>query len=712
MFAAPAPLIAFRFTRPLALDRLDSFLAAERGRFLPWVPVLMAAGSAWYFALPAEPDQRFGLLLIPLIAAAILLRRQPVPCGVAIALAAMLAGFSAGSLATLRQAAPEPMPSRAVVLQAKVGLVEILPDKIRLTLDAPIWAEHPAPLAQSVRVTLRADDKATPQAGDVVRLRAMLRPPAAPAYPGAWDLQRDAFYAGRGGGGWALGHVEIVQSAQPSGLARLRQGLAARFMAGLPGVDGTIAATLFTGLASAIPPTDRAAFRDSGLAHLLAVAGLHIGAVMGAVFFALRAGLAWSERASLRLPCRQIAAGGALAVGFAYLLLTGAHVPIQRSFAMAVLVTLGVFAGRRAMSLRGLSFAAIAILLVTPEQVVGVSFQMSFAAVLALIAGFEASRPWLLRLRRARHGRVLAYAAGLSLTSLLAGAASAPFGAYHFGQIQLYFVLANLVAVPITAVFVMPLGLVALALMPLGLEQIALWPMGWGIAAILAIGRFVSSLPEATIAVRQMPGWGLGCVALGIAWIGIWRSRVRLVGLAPLALGLLSVVLATPPDLLVDGDGRLVGLRGPAGVALQTSPGAQHFVENGWLQAWGARAAIPGCADQACLLAPREAGPAVLLVRGQGQGDCTKAVLVITLGAARAPCPGLPTIDRAQLMHDGALAIRLADTGPIIVSDRDWRGARPWMPPTGPRSTLQRPVPRSTLPPALTEELRPEAPAS
>ena len=709
MFAAPASLIGLHLHRPAWLDRFDAFLAAERGRFLPWVPVLMASGSAWYFALPAEPDPRLALLLIPLIAAAILLRRQPVPCGVAIALAAMLAGFSAGSLATLRQAAPEAMPGAAVMLQAKVGLVEILPDKTRLTLDAASWAGHPAPLARSVRVTLRADDQATPRAGDVVRVRAMLRPPAPPAYPGAWDLQRDAFYAGRGGGGWALGHVEIVQSAQPSGLARLRQGLAARFMAGLPGVDGTIAATLFTGLASAIPPTDRAAFRDSGLAHLLAVAGLHIGAVMGAVFIALRAGLALSERASLRLPCRQIAAGGALAVGFAYLLLTGAHVPIQRSFAMAVLVTLGLFAGRRAMSLRGLSFAAMAIILLAPEQVVGVSFQMSFAAVLALIAGFEAARPWLLRLRRARHGKMLAYAAALSLTSLLAGAASAPFGAYHFGQVQLYFVLANLVAVPIMAVFVMPLGLLALALMPFGLEPMALWPMGWGIAAILEIGRFVSALPEATIAVRQMPGWGLGCTALGIAWLGIWRSPVRLVGLAPLALGLLSVALARPPDLLVDADGRLVGLRGPAGVALETSAGAPHFVEAAWLQTWGVRAAIPGCTDQACLLAPRAGGPAALLVRGQGQGGghCAQAVLVIALGAARAPCPGLPTIDRTELMHGGALAIRLADTGPIIVSDHDWRGARPWMPPA-----MRHTAPRSTLPPAAIEELPPEAAAS
>ena len=115
---------------------------------------------------------------------------------------------------------------------------------------------------------------------------------------------------------------------------------------------------------------------------------------------AARLGLAASEHAALRWPCKQIAAAAALLAGAGYVLITGMHIPVLRSFAMACLVTLGVATGRRAFSLRGLALAAMVLVLASPEEVVGVSFQMSFAAVLALIAGYEALRPALARLYR------------------------------------------------------------------------------------------------------------------------------------------------------------------------------------------------------------------------------------------------------------------------------------------------------------------------
>jgi competence protein ComEC len=186
------------------------------------------------------------------------------------------------------------------------------------------------------------------------------------------------------------------------------------------------------------------------------------------------------------------------------------HVPIMRSFAMASLMVLGLVLGRRAISIRGLALAAIALLLLAPDEVEGVSFQISFAAVLALIAGYEALRPALARLHG--HGgffrRFLGTLAALALTSLLAGTASLPFGAYHFGRIQLYYGVANMAAVPLTAMWVMPWGPAALALMPFGLEHLALVPMGWGIDGLLWIGRTVSSWPAATVGVPHAPGWG------------------------------------------------------------------------------------------------------------------------------------------------------------------------------------------------------------
>ena len=434
-----------------------------------------------------------------------------------------------------------------------------------------------------------------------MRLRALLRPPSPPAYPGGWDLQRDAFFTGLGGYGFALGHSQtggrrlaLRFRAPPSGAARhdrpADRGGAAADRAG-------IAATLLTGNASDIPAADHQAFRDSGLAHLLAVAGLHIGIVMGLIMALVRTSLAASERAALFWPIKEIAAVAALAAGGAYMLLTGMHVPIMRSFAMACLFTLALLAGRRAVSLRGLALAAVALMLIEPAQVPGVSFQMSFSAVLALIAGYEALRPHLHRLcgQAAAAAASRCMSAALALTSLLAGIASAPFGAYHFGRVQLYFIPSNMVAVPLTAFWVMPAGLIALALMPLHLEALALVPMGWGIEAILWVARTASSWPDATLPAPPIPTGASSCSASAWRGWGCGAAAVRLAGIALIALGLVSPALYRPPDMLVSADASLIALRTPSRIYVEAGPGAAAFTLDAWTQFWALpEAAMPG----------------------------------------------------------------------------------------------------------------------
>ena len=500
-------------------------------------------------------------------------------------------------------------------------------------------------------------------------------------------MQRDAFFNGLGGSGIALNVVERLsqpgQSSLQRGIANLRQRVAGRIMAGLPGVEGAVAATMLTGLGTAIPNDDRAAFRDSGLSHLLAVAGLHIGIVMGLVMGVTRFSLALSERAALRWPCKQIAAAAALAVGLGYVLLTGMHVPVLRSFAMASLVTLGIVSGRRAISMRGLALAAMLLTLYAPEQVVGVSFQMSFAAVLALIAGYEALSPILARLREWRTTRHIAV---LVLTSLLAGVAAAPFGAYYFGHVQAYFILANLVAVPLTAAVVMPAGLLSLALMPIGLERLALVPMGRAIDVVLWVARYVAALPAAAVSVPHMPAWGLALVGLGLAWLGLWQSRLRLAGLAIIAAGLPAGLASPPADMLVSSDARQIAWRSPA--FLQTRPGNSRFVLDAWSQYWAEPLAAPfpedgapgpiRCDVDGCRI--EQAGAAILIARSQRPMECNAVAVVVSAEPSRDVCPALPRIDRFAVWRNGAYAVWLHDGTADVLSDRAYRGDRPWVP--------------------------------
>ncbi len=430
--------------------------AAERGRFGLWLPVFMGGGVVLYFSLRAEPAAWAGVAVaMPAVAGAVLARWRPVLQGGLMAVAAGAIGFASCQLATARALPVEPLPSKGVTVSAVVRGVETLPAGRRIMLEQVRILDSGRALARTVRVKLKTDDTNEIETGDTVRLRVLIRAPNSPAYPGGWDLQRDAYFSGLGGYGMALGPAEVTAHTPPLGAGAwirwLRDTVQHRILAVLPGAEGGIAATLLTGITVGIPEADRAAFRDFGLAHLLAVAGLHIGIVMGLMLGFSRMALALSERASLFWPCKQIAALVALACGGFYMVMTGMHLPILRSFAMACLFTLAVLAGRRAISVRGLALAGVAIMAIEPWEVVGVSFQMSFSAVLALIAGYEAMRPWLLRLKTApvwgegTWGRRLAlHVAALALTSLLAGTASAPYGAYHFGRVQVYFVISNM----------------------------------------------------------------------------------------------------------------------------------------------------------------------------------------------------------------------------------------------------------------------------
>jgi competence protein ComEC len=353
----PPPSVPAITTAPVAAEPgpatrwLHGLAEAERQRFAPWLAVALEAGVLLYFALPTEPPARAAWIAPPLVLLAALVGTRRPAAGWALGLAAAAAlGFAAAIWHAGRQPAPLDLPRGAVVVSGRVAEVDILPEGRRVTLSRPRLDNGEPPLARHLRVRLRNEDPARPVPGDVLSVRALVRPPVSPAYPGAWDFQRAAFFSGLGGSGFAIGRATVEPTAEQGvPLARLRAAIESRATAALPGAAGAIAAALLTGGQSAIPAADLAAMRDSGLAHLLSVSGLHIAIVMGVSFAVLRFALAAVPPLALRVPGKPVAAVGALGVGAFYMLLTGAGVPMQRSFAMAALrrcASLLVFAGR------------------------------------------------------------------------------------------------------------------------------------------------------------------------------------------------------------------------------------------------------------------------------------------------------------------------------------------------------------------------------
>ena len=695
-------LVAWRGSRPSRdVGRgigawLMATLVAERDRWPLWAPVGVATGIGIYFALSFEPPLAFGLALAGAVASvAAVGPRASRP--LALAAFTLALGFAVAQLRTAWVAAPileraigpTWVSGRVVANRANGGGRRLLLERVRIQgLDR---AATPA------RVRLRAGAAATAIApGQWVRLRAKLRPPPEPAVPGAYDFARRAYFERLGGVGFAFGAVTPIAAPAGAGktgwataLARFRDRVTARLRDGLPGQAGAVAAALLTGERGAIGEPVLAAMRDAGLAHLLAISGLHMGLVAVILFAATRLILALVEPLALRYPTKKWAAAVALVGTLGYLLLAGAPVPTQRAFVMSAIVILAIIVDRQGVSMRTVAWAALALLLTGPESLLGASFQLSFAAVIGLVAAFEGLRERLPRWRLAHGlgGRVLIYAAGVALTTIVATLATAPFAIQNFDRVAAYGLAANLIAVPIAAHWIMPWGLAALALMPFGLEHWALTPMGWGIDAIIAVAERVASWPGAVRYSPAMPVAGVILAAAGGLWLCLWRRRWRWLGLPLFVAGLVLPLATRQPDLWLDRDGKLFGLRQGADAVAVSRPRTARFAADIWrrrngvaaLSAWPEGIDGLACDPSGCIWTRVDA--TVALVRDPRAlfEDCRQADIVVALVPVRVRCPSAAmVVDRFDLWRKGAHALYIEPGGARLVTVADSRGDRPW----------------------------------
>ncbi|HSF94963.1 MAG TPA: ComEC/Rec2 family competence protein [Thermohalobaculum sp.] len=687
--------------------------AQEARRAILWLPVLMGAGIWLYFALDAEPDPLWcaPALMPALLAATGLARRAGwVALAGTLALAALGVGFSLAVLAAHRVDAPILSGPVEETIEGRVReLSKAASGAPRLLLDrVVIYGLDPAETPAHARVTLLAADHDTaPRPGTRVRVFARLLPPGEPVEPGAFDFRLRAYFEGLGAVGYARGAALTVSVGEPSGpvdaffiwLEERRARLSDAIARALPGRQGAFAAAIITGDRSGIAEADAEALRISNLAHLLAISGLHMGLLTGLVFAALRLVLAVGPVSGAS--ARKAAAVGALAAGLGYLLLSGATVATQRAFVMMAVAFTAVLLDRPAITLRGLALAAAVVLAVRPVSLMDVGFQMSFAATAALVAGWEEVRRRRM-LRRAEEGdaaprrgnrvlRVLGlYLAGLVFTSLIAGAATAPYAAYHFNRVAPYGLPANLAAVPLMGLVIAPSAVASGVLAPFGLAAPALWAMGQGIDGVLEVAHAIAALPGAIHPVPVAAGPVLPMMTLGGLWLFLWRGRWRLAGLAAIA-GALLLWAGAPdrPEVLIAPGGKLVGVMGPEGRVLDHGR-AQSFAAETWLRRDGDAADQKTAAARAGTTRGKGWSSAVLpngwrleVVHSKSvnpsriAGLCRpRTLLVMRYGPPHdGPCVYLGATDLARL---GAVAIRAGREGPRIEGARDPGRHRLW----------------------------------
>lgn len=677
---------------------VESWFAAERHQLVIFAPAALGAGIAAWFVLPSPPYW-LAVVLLGIAAAAFgllaggLTRAVAISGGLLLALGVILAWHRAESVR-----APVLGDRTVSFVTGTVLAVEPQPARGRTRLLVADSAELGE--GMTARIGLRGDLPAGVAPGAVVRVRASLTPPPGPNIPGGYHFARRAWFDGIGAVGYALSGVEIVRAAPPlSGAAArfsaFRARLTKRLQDGVGGRPGGLAAALVTGDRGGVEDDVTTAMRDSGLAHLISISGLHIAVIVGGVLWLTRRGLALSPRLALNFNIKTIAAVVAALAGIAYTLVAGAEVPTIRSCIAVLIALVGLIVGREAITLRMVAAGAFLILVVRPEYLLGPSFQLSFAAVTAIVALYQSPLGRRFSVPDRTRGwadRMLRGGAALLATGLVAELALGPIALFHFNQMGLYGMAANLLAIPLTSFVILPLLFIAVVADTLGLGAPLFWLLGQAIGALIALAEATAAVPGSVARLPSMSGGAFGAIILGGLWLCVWQTRRRWIGLAPVAVGLVAMLLAQPPDIIVDSAGRHMAIVGERGIAL-LRPRAGDYVRSMWQDAAGEEASDDidslddaRCTDDSCtarldrggrswtILATRST---TFIDRTAMQPACTAADIVVSDRRLPYWCaPRWLRLDRPKLAETGAVSIWLgAQTLRTVTADD---GDHPW----------------------------------
>ncbi|MBK8082914.1 MAG: ComEC/Rec2 family competence protein [Devosia sp.] len=685
---APAPVLqrrgtTFRFGLAEALAG-----ALEERRLFILLPFIAIVGLITSLVLPDSPD----LVMLASIAGALLLillfaARSPLLLVRAtLVAAAFWGGFTL--LAVHGALFGTPMLARPAYGVYDMRIDEVLSradDGTRVIVSSirPVAEARALPVRRA-RLVISTEDHLAP--GDVVRSPVRFYEVPGPVVPNGFDTQFHAYFDGIGAYGASTGVVERLASGEQSDPRRIvdavRGGIASRIDAVLSQPAAGIARALITGDQSEVGELARENMATAGLAHVLSVSGLHLTMVAMLVMAALRSCLAiWSSLDRI-VSTKRLAAAGAIVAALAYFSISGGNVAAQRATIMILLILGAVLFGRRALTMRNVAIAALAVITTDPASVFRPSFQLSFAAVVALIGAWE-----MLGRQQGRDmsiaRRVLGYLGGIVATSFVAGAATLLFSIYHFQQTSPLSILGNLFSLPLIGFVTMPAALVATLAMPLGLEAWPLAVMGWSIERMLDVSVVIAAWSSAISLSPLLTPVALCLGLLAIAWFAFLTSWHRLLGPALLPLAIIVMALDGPPDVLVADTTQAVAVRGDEGLGLVMGRGSSFAVDV-WRETYSEKleeSPLLTCDSVGCF-GRSPAGFTVAIVKDPAgfYEDCPLVDLVISRRVAPGDCDAGVVLDAPALAKGGVHWLRWHaerqrfDVRPAIVATtRPWR---------------------------------------
>jgi competence protein ComEC len=683
-------------------------------RFFLWIPVAVGAGVVFYLEADREPSLGFAAALTAGFALAAWFARASRPLFIPlITLCAICLGLVSAGWRSARVAAPVLDHIRIATLEGFIEEMDFRREGARFLLRlTSAEGLKPDEMPYRVRLTIRR----TPpfEAGTYVRLKARLLPPSHASLPGGYDFARDAWFMRLGGVGNVLGVISVVQPPAPQGLLmaamgaidRGRNALARRVDQIVTGDAGAIAAAMVTGKRDLLSDDAKEVIREAGIFHIITISGVQMTLVAAIFFVGLRRTLALSPALALRYPIKKWAAAAAIVGAIFYDIATGSRVGTERALIMTMIMLAAVIFDRQALTMRNLAFAALTVMLIEPEAILGASFQLSFAAVAALVAVYESRMASLARQRddRVSHAAIPVRDGGLwarlapvrdwlrhgpgalLFATFCATSATASFMAYNFHELSPYVLIGNPLTLLIIEMFAVPGALLGTLLYPLGLDAWVWHFVGAGVGFIMWAARLIGALPGSTIHLPAFAPWAIVFLALGVLSAVIWRSMIFRLSAIPLILVGLSGAVSGPDfDMAIAPSGDAAALRGADGQLAVIGRRPSAFAAEQWLRADAdgrlARAAVQkeACDKWGCVGHLKD-GRAVSLVTDKQAfaEDCTRAAVIVTPLFAPGGCAAPLIIDRDRLSDTGALTLKIAGDAFLTRSARAPGEDRPW----------------------------------
>ncbi len=355
------------------------------------------------------------------------------------------------------------------------------------------------------------------------------------------------------------------------------------------------------------------------------------------------------------------------------------QISAQRAYIMVILVLVAIIIERKYRGLIAIAFAASMILIVEPEAILKPGFQMSFSAVLALVASYQINANKLFKIK------IIKYFVSIMISSIIASLATIPYTIYNFNYLSISGIITNLIAIPIVTLIIIPLGIIHVLLIPLGIEWIIVPLIVRPIDGVLYITNAIASFQYLVIPIRIFPASSVIIATFGLLWLCLWERNWRFFGIFFIVLGTFSSITYRTPDILVSVDN--VAVKESDNSPYSLTRKNRNFIVRTWAKQNGQNQVLNHtkfnnsnkrlkCGDYNCIYNKGNNKSVLLAYKEEDVVEsCDKVDLIIQLSKFNYPSCNTKTIKYADLKTYGTHSVWLTNSDIKISkvrSNRSW----------------------------------------